>query len=323
METIKSYLENMFKALPKTEEILRLKNELLNNMEEKYHELKDEGKTENEAIGIVISEFGNIDELLNEMGINITKAEETLTTIGLEEAREFIFLKQKTSNLIGIGVSLILVGVSLLVFLSQLVENKLIFQALPREVQNTPSVILLFLFIVPAVGMFIYSGTKLEKFKYIDEGQFQIDVNTKSLLTKEYSVLSPKKTLGIITGVCLCILSPVVVIIASLFGNNASTYGASLLLIMVAAAVFIFIRVGTLSDTYKKLLKKDEFNPIRKNENKVIGAVAALVWPLATCAFLVAGLVFNLWYIFWIIFPVTGILFGAFSAFYSTLKTKE
>ncbi|MFL0247209.1 permease prefix domain 1-containing protein [Candidatus Clostridium stratigraminis] len=315
METIKGYLENMFKALPKTEEILRLKNELLNNMEEKYYELKDEGKTENEAIGIVISEFGNIDELLNEMGINITKAEETLTTIGLEEAREFIFLKQKTSNLIGIGVSLILVGVSLLVFLSQLVENKLIFQALPNEVQNTPSVILLFLFIVPAVGMFIYSGTKLEKFKYLDEGQFGIDLTTKSILANEYSVISPKKTIGIIAGVCLCILSPVVVIIASLFGSYATTYGASLLLIMIAAAVFIFIRVGSLSDAYKKLLKKDEFSPIRKQENKVIGAVAALVWPLATCAFLVAGLVFNLWYICWIIFPVTGILFGAFSAF--------
>lgn len=323
METIKSYLENMFKALPKTEEILRLKNELLNNMEEKYHELKEEGKTENEAIGIVISEFGNIDELLNEMGINLTRTEETLTTIGLEEAREFIYSKQKASKLIGIGVSLILLGVSLLVILSQLVENKQVFQALPGDVQNTPSVIILFLFIVPAVSMFIYSGTKLEKFKYIDKGQFEIDLTTKSILTNEYSVFSPRKTIGIITGVCLCILSPVVVIIASLFGSSASTYGASLLLIIVAAAVFIFIRVGGLSDAYKKLLKKDEFSPVRNKENKVIGAVAALVWPLATCAFLVAGLVFNLWYICWIIFPITGILFGAFSAFYSTLKTKE
>lgn len=58
METIKNYLENMFQALPKTEEILRLKNELLLNMEEKYTELKSHGKTENEAIGIVISMTG-------------------------------------------------------------------------------------------------------------------------------------------------------------------------------------------------------------------------------------------------------------------------
>ena len=38
-------------------------------MEEKYRELKRSGKSENEAIGIVISEFGNINELIDELGI--------------------------------------------------------------------------------------------------------------------------------------------------------------------------------------------------------------------------------------------------------------
>lgn len=69
METIKTYLENMFRNLPKTKEIEHLKNELLSNMEERYNELKNEGKRENEAVGIVISEFGNIDELME--GLNI------------------------------------------------------------------------------------------------------------------------------------------------------------------------------------------------------------------------------------------------------------
>ena len=38
-------------------------------MEDKYVELKAEGKSENEAIGIVISEFGNMEELIRELGI--------------------------------------------------------------------------------------------------------------------------------------------------------------------------------------------------------------------------------------------------------------
>lgn len=69
METIKNYLESMFLNLPNTPEVYRAKSELLQMMEDKYTELKEEGKSENEAIGIVISEFGNLDELAADLGI--------------------------------------------------------------------------------------------------------------------------------------------------------------------------------------------------------------------------------------------------------------
>lgn len=73
MDTIKTYLDNMFTALPKTEQAERMKQDLYNNMIEKYQEMKKEGKSENEAVGIVISEFGNIDELVSELGIKVRK----------------------------------------------------------------------------------------------------------------------------------------------------------------------------------------------------------------------------------------------------------
>ena len=60
METIKNYLESMFRNLPNTAEVLKAKNELLQMMEDKYAELRREGKSENEAVATVISEFGNL-----------------------------------------------------------------------------------------------------------------------------------------------------------------------------------------------------------------------------------------------------------------------
>ena len=68
MDTINTYLDNIFATLPKTEAVLRARTELQASMEEKYQALKDEGKSENEAVGSVISEFGNIDELIAELG---------------------------------------------------------------------------------------------------------------------------------------------------------------------------------------------------------------------------------------------------------------
>lgn len=70
METIRNYLESMFANLPGTPEVRKAKDELWQMMEDKYTELKNEGKTENEAIGIVISEFGNLDELARDLGID-------------------------------------------------------------------------------------------------------------------------------------------------------------------------------------------------------------------------------------------------------------
>lgn len=69
METIRNYLEMMFQKLPNTPEVQKAKFELGQMMEDKYHELIREGQNENEAIGTVIAEFGNLDELAESLGI--------------------------------------------------------------------------------------------------------------------------------------------------------------------------------------------------------------------------------------------------------------
>ena len=70
METIKNYLETMFMNLPNTPEVRRAKDELGQMMEDKFVELTEAGKTENEAVGTVISEFGNLNEVADALGID-------------------------------------------------------------------------------------------------------------------------------------------------------------------------------------------------------------------------------------------------------------
>ena len=69
MEAIREYLSNLFLNLLETPQVLRAKAELMEMMEDKYAELIAEGKTENEAVGTVISEFGNLSELAEALGI--------------------------------------------------------------------------------------------------------------------------------------------------------------------------------------------------------------------------------------------------------------
>ena len=68
METTISYLNNLFANLPNTARVKRIKNELAVSMEEKYQELKRQGKSEMKRL-VQDFEFGNINELIDELGL--------------------------------------------------------------------------------------------------------------------------------------------------------------------------------------------------------------------------------------------------------------
>lgn len=318
METIKNYLDSMFASLPRTSEMEKLKNDILSNMEDKYNELKSSGKSENEAIGIVISEFGNIDELINELGIAKRDDETNLPVISLEEANSFIDTQKKASKLIGIGVFLCIMAPAVLILLNGLNDDELL-GSLTGNIGEMLGLIPLLIFIATGVGLFIYSDMKKQKYKYI-ENDFELPASVQITLQQMYDAYIPKYTISVIVGVVMCIIAPVTLFVTSAFDQSTSVYGVSFLLFFVATAVFIFIYFGSTKESISKLLKINDFAKIKREENKVIGAVASIVWPLAVIIFLVTGLVFHLWNINWIIFPITGLLFGMFSATYSILK---
>lgn len=322
MKTIISYLDNMFASLPKTIQMHQLKEEIAANMEEKYNELKDEGKSENEAIGIVISEFGNIEELINEFDITFDKDEEKRPTLENEAVNDYLRTSKKSGILIGVGVGLCIYGVALLILLTQLVEDGRI-AVFSDDMGDVIGLIPLLLFVATAVGLFIYAGMLESKFKYLDSG-FELSVEQQATVKESNEAFHKTYTKSIIIGVIICILSPLILILITVFNEEASVYGVVALLSLVAIAIYMFIYYGKIKDSYNKLLKMNEYAKApksREKENKIIGAVAAIIWPLAVCIFLISGLVFHQWHINWIIFPITGLIFAMFSGAYSILKS--
>jgi uncharacterized membrane protein len=321
MDTIRNYLDNIFANLPKTGKVLELKNNILSNMEDKYNELKRQGKTENEAIGIVISEFGNIDELISELGIQANNETPSQPLVTADEVEEYLKVKKVMGLQIGIGTFLCILAPAILILLSVLVENGVIFASLNENAAYVPGLIILFVLIATAVGIFIFSGMNFERFKFMEEG-VQLPMGVADDLKKRHEAFNPTFYLCIVVGVCLCIISPVSLFLSSMISDDTTEYGVFALLVIIAIAVFLFISAGTVRESYEKLLRIGDFAP-KKKEDKVIGAVAACVWPLAVAVFLFCGFVYNLWYIAWVIFPITGILFGMFSAVYSIVTDKD
>lgn len=325
METIKNYLDNMFAGLPKTARVTDLKNNILSNMEEKYNELKHQGKSENEAIGIVISEFGNIEELINELGIRRDETIANQPIVTKEEVEAYQAMKKSVGLRVAIGVFLCILSPAFLILTSCMIEDGYILKSYNGDA-GLPGIIGLFVMITIAVGIFISTGMQFERYKYIEEG-VQIPGSMETELRKRYDRFLPSFYLCVILGVCFIILSPISIFISSLMNDSYGRYGVVILLLIVACAVTLFIYPGTIKESYDRLLKTGDYSVNRvtksKKEDKVIGAIAAIVWPLAGGIYLICGFIYDLWDKAWIVFPITGILFGMFCAAYSILTDKK
>ena len=69
MEAIRNYVEALFAGLPQRGDVLRVKADMLANLEEKFNALLDEGKNEAEATGIVAASIGSAEDLREQFGV--------------------------------------------------------------------------------------------------------------------------------------------------------------------------------------------------------------------------------------------------------------
>lgn len=110
MDIITNYIESMFAGVPVNEQTRRLREDITANMSDKYDELVKEGKSVNEAIGTVISEFGNIDEVLTEMGVS--RAEPAPVRIE-DPSAKYISRIRLFGALAGVGAGGLVIGTGL------------------------------------------------------------------------------------------------------------------------------------------------------------------------------------------------------------------
>ncbi|MFP7170085.1 permease prefix domain 1-containing protein [Terribacillus sp. 7520-G] len=66
MQKISTYVEEQFSDLPETEQVVTLKEEIKDSLEEKAADFMLEGKTEEDAVNKAIVDFGNLSEVKKE-----------------------------------------------------------------------------------------------------------------------------------------------------------------------------------------------------------------------------------------------------------------
>ena len=69
MNQLKKHVNQLFKDIPESEKKAKIIQEVLQNLEEKVMDLMEQGKTEEDAINKAIVEFGDIEDLKQELDV--------------------------------------------------------------------------------------------------------------------------------------------------------------------------------------------------------------------------------------------------------------
>lgn len=314
METIRNYLETMFARLPNTLEVQKAKDELWQMMEDKYTELIGDGKSENEAVGIVISELGNLDELAEELGIRNIVVQESkgadnrIRTVVLAEVKEYLHDKTRTAYTIALGVFLCIVSCC----------GYLVNFGGSWRIRGMFATSFMFLSVAVAVGLFLFSGFVMGKWKFLKEQACNIDFATADYVHNQRESFRVTHAMMITIGVILCILSVLpVVIIDGMFGWSRGS-GVAGMFVSVGIGVFLFVVAGNVNAGYTVILslnKRDtiggSFVPSQKQvayKNETIAQIMSVYWPTVTCIYLCWSFLSFDWHITWIIWVIAALV---------------
>ncbi len=317
METIKKYLETMFAQLPNTPEVWRAKDELLQMMEDRYNDLIGEGKSENEAVGSVIAEFGNLEEVAESLGIrNFVERQnpqEELPEFTLQEAEEMIDDRSLTAFLRGLGVFF---------FIICPVGYILSEAFFPSLGMLTGGFLFMMACIVIGIGLMVYCGVMDSKWKGVRNGGYRIDYQTASEVYEQKErfrvTRALLKAIGIIL-IVVCFVPAAVMDELHMSGRLEDGIGGAMLFLMIAAGVLMLVYSSGKNSVYEEILNMNDRSTIAGSNvpqaedevvytNETVASVMSVYWHTVTCIYLVWSFLTFHWWKTWIIWPVAAII---------------
>lgn len=330
MNVIIAYLETMFSAYPQTPRLLEAKQELQTMMEDAYSDLIAAGHSHNEAVGKVITDFGNLDELAPTLGISaeITPSTSPATTevttasprtpqrphITLDEAQRFAEARKATQLKLTTAVALFVIAPASM-FLTIALAGE---PGVALSDQNAGAIGMLPLLVLVAIGVLLIIGRSkdLEEFRHITEQKFTATPQVNTWATSLVRTHQRHRSTALQIAVALWILSATPLFLATLvfpqFGDDGSVMGLVITLCLVAVGLVVFLPSTWAASVGTVLIKAEEEE--EEEGSGLFGVIAAVYWPLLVVAFLAWSFIGDAWSQSWVIWPIGAVLFGALSA---------
>lgn len=151
-EKLRNYIEFLFEDAPKTKEVIELKEEMLQNLIDKYNDLVSEGKTSEAAYNIATASIGDVNDLIAQLKNRPTYQQ------GFE--KEMLASKKRSALFTSIAVMLYIMSVIPVMLLGEIGTGIL-------------GVVIMFILIAIATGLIVYNS--MSKPKYLKKDQTVVE----------------------------------------------------------------------------------------------------------------------------------------------------
>lgn len=168
--------------------------------------------------------------------------------LSLDKTYAYVAQNQTIAQKLGLGTAACVASPALIVLFADASETMAALFGLP----------FMFILIAWAVWQFISADSLASRYKFIEKRRFTLAADAREWVLNAREQFRPALTRDIALGVVLCILSPVPIILldAFVYYSPLLGMGVALLLVAVAAGVYLFVRSGTLQGCYQRLLKE-------------------------------------------------------------------
>lgn len=260
-------------------------------------------------------------EEMSELELTEVEDKEDVRKVSMQEAGDFMDLKENLSNKIGLGVALCILSPVLLITLIFAQDlGKLMISA---EQAVGFGVLVLIVMVACAVGLFIRSAFKSEPYEFLEKEAIDTQYGVDGLVKDKRDKYRDKYIWQMIVGIMLCVLSVIpMFILMTIFGDSEIhiMYGVVCILVIVAIGVFLIVRSNVIWDSYKMLLQEGEYSSKSKKAAKRNDPIAGIYWGIVVAIYLLYSFLTNAWDRSWIIWPVAGILYGVLITIISMIR---
>ena len=234
-----------------------------------------------------------------------------IRTVGMEEANAFLKIKEDNSRRVALGVMLCILSPVALILLGGAQSFGLLKWS--ENAAGGVGLLILMLFIVPAVGLFVVSNLRITPYEYLEKEPVETLYGVTGMVREKKERFQPVHTRYLLIGIMLCVASSIPLFISMIFREESfrTVLGIASILVLAAVGVLLIVRVSIVWGSYQMLLEEQEYSRENKERNKHYGYIGGIYWCLVTAAFLAWSFIGNAWEQSWIIWPVAGVAFGA------------
>lgn len=244
-------------------------------------------------------------------------------SLSLEEANDFMELTRQLAGRMAAAVALLILSPVCLIQLGGMAEYRM--ASITEGLAAGIGISVLLVLVAIGVGILISDGMKLSRYQHLEREELSLQYGVKGLVERRRQEEERGYRISVVAGVVLCILGVIPLLLSGALelGDEITISCVSLLLILVAAAVFLFVRFGSIWSSYQKILQEEDYTWERKQVSRKLSWFPGVYWLIATAVYLAFSFTTGRWNSTWIVWPVAGVLFAAVYAILQALVKRK